>query len=91
MHGTLQTSADAFPDVSPQLNPDTLQQVRLFGEDAELMLWRTDSGWQARLLQDQPGDETRYYDEPQILWGSQQRKVASGFTLITDGQQGQTQ
>jgi hypothetical protein len=69
--GALQTSDSAFPDVSPPLRALTLQQARLFGPDAELLVWRDGEGhWQARLLQDDEQAEDRWrFDEAQILWG----------------------
>ena len=52
--GVLQTSHSAFPQVSPPLRALTLQQARLFGPDAELLVWRDGEGnWQARLLRDE--------------------------------------
>jgi CRISPR-associated protein (TIGR03984 family) len=88
----LKLSGDFFPDVSPELRAETLQQARLFGEKAELLLWRTDDGWLARLAQDGAGAESRhYYDEAQVLWGSKRVASEGGFTHVTEGERGQAQ
>jgi CRISPR-associated protein (TIGR03984 family) len=86
----LLTSGDVFsePDVSPPLRALTLQQARLFGPAAELLLWRTEGGWQARLVTDDVGDEVECFDEWQILWGTRCEGSRDGFTLVADGAQG---
>lgn len=85
----LKLSGDMFPQVSPPLRVITLQQVRLFSPQAELHLWRDEQGWQARLVQDEPGAESRYYDEAQILWGNfHQPESTADFTLVADGEMG---
>ena len=85
--GQLITSRDAFPDqdVSPVLRLLTLQQLRLFGPDAELLLWRADGGWRSRLIVDGVGEIVEFYDEWQILWGTRREAVRDGFTLVADG------
>jgi len=87
--GTLHSSHDAFPDVSPPLREGTLQQARLFGPGGELLLWRDGDDWRARLAQDAPADgEDCTYDEPQMLWGYRHIDTTDGFTLVDEGQQG---
>ncbi len=91
--GTLDLSSDHAPDVSPPLLPETLQELRAFGAEAELLLWRSGPGeWKARILRDATREgqaKCWYYDEHQILWGTQGELVGnSGFTLMTDGEQG---
>jgi CRISPR-associated protein (TIGR03984 family) len=85
--GQLLTSRDAFPgkDISPPLRPLTLQQIRLFGPNAELLLWRAESEWQARLIVEGTGEKTEFFDEWQILWGTRREAVQEGFTLVADG------
>jgi CRISPR-associated protein (TIGR03984 family) len=85
--GGLHTSHDVFGDaVSPPLRAVTLQQARLFGPQAELLLWRDDGGWQARLAEETPDGE--HYDEHQMLWGNQRVDGQDGFTLVSEGRQG---
>jgi len=84
-------SGKAFPDVSPSLRAITLQQVRLFGPSAELLVWRDgDGAWHGRLLDDDGMDaQGWYFDESQLQWGDHQEgKEARGFTLVADGQEG---
>lgn len=89
--GKLKNSGQLFSHVSPTLRPETLRQARLFGEKAELLLWRDGDGvWHARLLQDEDGVEEGQYcfDEPQVQWGDHVEEEKDGFTLVVDGQQG---
>lgn len=70
----------------PKLRPFTLQQCRAFGETSEVMLWQTDDGFKARLIQDQK--DTEFIEENHILSGTQADKICSDFTLVSDGSQG---
>jgi CRISPR-associated protein (TIGR03984 family) len=88
--GKLHLSSDYFPQVSPPLRADTLQEGRLFGPAGELHLWRDeDGGWDARLVQDGVGQEADSFDEYQILWGTRRDGDEEGFTLVRDGERGQ--
>lgn len=86
--GRLSTSHDAFPQVSPILRLPTIQQLRLFGEAAEVYLWNTQPGFKARLIEDGAviQDPEKFYDETQWLYGTGGRQ-ASGFTLMTEGEE----
>ncbi|GAA6618076.1 CRISPR-associated protein Csx19 [Scytonema sp. NUACC26] len=77
----------------PKLRLQTLQQCRIFGEQGEILLWRTDRGWKSRLVQNNSNVE--HIKEVQILWGTQKEKGKNGqdgekdgFTLLSDGSQG---
>jgi len=86
--GELITSADVFAHVSPALRAVTVQQARLFSEDAELMLWRVAGGWKARLAEEAEGASAECYDETQLMWGDRLEAVKSDFTLVREGQEG---
>ena len=77
---------DVFPQLAKLRSP-TLQQCRIFGENAEVMLWKVGQNWKARLVQDDNKPEC-LPDEDQILWGTQVEKESNGFTLVSDGSQG---
>lgn len=79
-------TAECLWNQSPPLQPSTLQQCRIFGKEAEVMLWRQENGWQTRVIQDVPKADCII--EKQMLWGNQIEKTGEGFTLLTDGQQG---
>ncbi len=98
-NGQFVTSHDAAQNdneaetVCPSLRLTTLQQARLFSQNAELLLWRDgDNAWHARLLREAKAGETPTFasgfDEPQILWGTDCRPLPYSFTLMTDGAQG---
>lgn len=87
--GQLTVAADVESEFSPELDIDTLQEARLFGETAELYLWRTETGFEARTITDAVGEACEYLDEAQILWGDQAQPLAnSDFSLMSDGVQG---
>lgn len=90
-----QAELDAAIEVCPELMTITLQQARLFSENAELLLWRDgDNIFQARLIRDVQGDEkeaaawNESLDESQMLWGTHGTPLSDGFTLLRDGAQG---
>lgn len=72
------------------LRVSTLQEARLFGETAELHIWRTGDELKAQILTETTkGEDAEYFDESQILWGDQVEPITeSGFTLMSDGVQG---
>jgi len=88
--GQLSLSGKAFPDVSPSLRAITLRQVRLFGPNVELLVWRDgDGAWHGRLLDDRGMDAQGWcFDESQLQWGDHPEDERSGFTLVADGQEG---
>ena len=69
----------------PNLQTKSLQTARLFGETGELLLWRSDDGWKARLVKDGEGEVKEYYDEGQLLWGTDVEKSEDGSILSKDG------
>lgn len=89
----LKLSSDVSPKISPPLRNETLQMARLFGVDAELLLWRDgDNAWRARLIKDNVPTKGATYqeaiDERYILWGTEPEDVGGSFTLIRDGVEG---
>jgi CRISPR-associated protein (TIGR03984 family) len=82
------------PEVSPPIRSKTLQELRLFGEGGEVLIWRTDEGLQGRFLREaEPpidrSDEAnplRPLDEPRILRGTLVlAECEHGFTHVGDG------
>lgn len=87
--GELVTSGDVFSQCA-KLRSHTLQQCRIFGENAEVMLWKVGQNWKARSLEDEHLSENDYIPENQILWGTKPEVELEekGFTLVSDGSQG---
>ncbi len=83
-------SSDAFDNASPTptLQAVTLQQARLFGEEAEVMIWRTEQGFIARLLTEKDSAEPDYLEESYLLWGTQLEKESNGFFQVVEGKRG---
>ncbi|MBD2295129.1 TIGR03984 family CRISPR-associated protein [Anabaena sphaerica FACHB-251] len=76
-----------FPECDfPTLRKETLQQCRIFGHKSEVMIWKTDGGFKARLIEDE--EKTEFIPELQILWGTHGEHHPNGFTLLWDGSQG---
>lgn len=79
-----------------ELRRETLWQARIFGESAELFLWRDGDGlFHARVIVDGNASADKgqasfqdAFDEPQILWGIGAKELSDGFTLMVDGAQG---
>jgi len=89
-NGKLLISGDAFDRVKVELRTVTLQQLRLFGNNGELLIWRDGTAFSARILIDEDqADENSYTDE-HLLWGEGDAKEKStiGFTLMQEGTQG---
>lgn len=86
--GEWRLSHNAAPDVSPPLAVETLLELRAFGDDAELYIWR-DERLRARFFREPANlPEDTYYDEAQILWGTKGNALDDVFTLVWDGSQG---
>lgn len=86
-NGALVLSGDIFIEASPLLRPETLQQARLFGDKAEVRVWRVDRAFCACRVEEQTCEDGEAFDERHILWGTQGESKA-GFTLLSDGRQG---
>lgn len=66
---------------APVLCLDTLIEARLFGERAEVRLWRANNGWRACCLEDQVGAGDSF-DEFHRLWGIRSNGSQDGFTVL---------
>ena len=83
--GTLHLCGEAFPEVAVKLRVETLQQVRLFGENGELFVWRAGDGFEQRCVLDSDYQES--YTETYRLWGEVERSK-DGFSLMVEGKEG---
>ncbi|MCB0196280.1 MAG: TIGR03984 family CRISPR-associated protein [Anaerolineae bacterium] len=75
---------------SPDFRTETLRSCRLFGEQAELLLWRDESVWHSRLVVDGAGPARPSFTENQLLWGTEKKGSSARFTWVVDGSQGQS-
>jgi CRISPR-associated protein (TIGR03984 family) len=97
-NGTLKLSSDVFrdheryPAVAVPLRAKTLQQARVFGAAGELLVWKEEEGFSARLIQESGQvREEDIYDEFHLVWGrgkSDVVEVRDRFTLLREGSQG---
>lgn len=77
--------------VGATLPADRLLELRAFGSEAEVFVWRDATGLHARRLADGAGEEMDTFCEEQLLWGTESDphgKAAAGFTPLRDGEQG---
>lgn len=86
----LKLSGEVFPEVQVKLRATTLQQARLFGKSAELLVWKSDQGWSGRLIADETSEPEASLVEQNWLWGTlgEKGKAAGEFTLLIEGKQG---
>jgi CRISPR-associated protein (TIGR03984 family) len=85
----LKLSGAEFPHLSPQLRPETLWEARLFGENAEWHIWRTEEGWQSCTVTDGVGSPGRAFDERYILWGTDEAEPSiNGFHPVREADLG---
>lgn len=86
--GKLVASNDAFFHVSPPLRIERLQEAWLFGEKAEVRIWREGKEFRAIRIEDQDLEWAEAFDEDYILWGTKIENKNKGFTLVAEGRQG---
>lgn len=86
--------SQVVPEVSPPIRREMLQELRIFGETGEVLIWRTEAGLHGRFLRetDPPADRNdesnplRPSDEPRILRGDRVLgQLQHDFTRIGDG------
>ena len=84
--GKWRLSSGPFPDISPEPGVENLQQLRLFGKEKEVLIWRAENGFQGRVLADAEEPEKkelRPKREDQILVGDRLLKgPRDGFSLV---------
>ncbi|MBI4852368.1 MAG: TIGR03984 family CRISPR-associated protein [Acidobacteria bacterium] len=77
-----------------KLSNQTLQQARIFGTEAEVLLWRNSGNncWQARLILDildsNNANFDEAFDENYLIVGTRCKQLNKNFTLLEDGAQG---
>lgn len=77
-------------DVSPPLRAQTLLQLRLFGADAEVFLWREGNTLRGRLIAEGQGERAECLSEAYLLWGEPQpgATAQNGFLPLCESGQG---
>ncbi|MBK8799136.1 MAG: CRISPR-associated protein Csx19 [Caldilinea sp.] len=79
-------SHDVAPEIAPAFVPEHLQQVRLFGEAGELLLWRAGERWRGRWLGKASDGEIK--EELYLLWGTEAKQLPDNFLLLNEGAEG---
>lgn len=82
-------SHDVAPNVSPAIRALTLQELRFFGEQREVLIWRTSAGIRGREVTDESNAPVAEVllpsNEPRVLRGDRtDRTFENGFTLVSD-------
>ncbi|HRK74815.1 MAG TPA: CRISPR-associated protein Csx19 [Rhodothermales bacterium] len=92
--GRVEEDKIVFPkkSVQPLFLDLTLQEVRLFGKNGELYLWKTEDGFHARSIHIKKTDEdptwSYQHNEQYYLWGHKVQDIENGFTCLQEGKQG---
>ncbi|MBU1659929.1 MAG: TIGR03984 family CRISPR-associated protein [Chloroflexi bacterium] len=86
-NGELTLSGDAFEKVAVELRARTLQQVRLFGPEGELFLWRADGSFSYRIIADGKQKPKNALEDNYWLWGTGYQ-TNGAFTMMKEGRQG---
>jgi CRISPR-associated protein (TIGR03984 family) len=92
-NGSLLLSSDVFdlksryPAIAVELRPETLQQVRIFGQAGELLIWRDGVLFHGRSIVDSDAQSEDTWQDQHLLWGAPNEQK-DGFTLLREGQQG---
>ncbi len=76
-----------YPDLCPGVTAMDLQELRLFGDIGELMIWRVQDGFAGRVLTDNQLPDTKYlqpFDEEQVLIGTRVLQNDGAFTRVTN-------
>ncbi|MFN3332427.1 MAG: CRISPR-associated protein Csx19 [Caldilinea sp.] len=79
-------SHDVAPAIAPAFAPEHVQQIRMFDEAGELLLWREGRGWRGRWLFETPESETT--DVVHLLWGVEAESLQNSFMLLNEGAEG---
>ncbi|MCA9952118.1 MAG: TIGR03984 family CRISPR-associated protein [Anaerolineales bacterium] len=82
-------SAEKFA-ISPEFSPETLQECRVFGETAELFIWRNGNNTlqASLLLEDENSKQMKCFDQQQLLWGDTSEQQRDNFTILAESSQG---
>jgi CRISPR-associated protein (TIGR03984 family) len=82
-------SGDVFPEMARPLDGASVQQLRVFGEAGELLVWRHEGTLRARWLADRDTDVPECAkpddEEDRLLLGRKVERTSRGFTLLNDG------
>lgn len=84
----LSCDAGAFQQSGLSLRREALQQLRLFGAAAELLLWNGPTGLDGCLRRDGAGTPVEYLDEEYMLWGDRAGATRGAFREAFEGSQG---
>lgn len=81
--------------LTPSIPLETLQELRVFNDSVEGLLWREGAGWRVRWLGEAlptGADGASHYDEcideGYLLWGTEAKEADNGFSELRDGAQG---
>lgn len=92
--GVWRLGSEVAPGISPPIREESLQELRLFGETGEVLIWRGEDGLAGRELRDgvvaretgETPDPLRPSDEARVLGGNTVRsRLPHDFTHVADG------
>ena len=70
-------SSSVFPDLCPAVTPYNLLEMRLFGPEKEILIWRTDTGFSGRCLVDDENCDKKAPTAP-----AEEYRILLGDTVV---------
>ena len=80
-------ASEYFPDIAPVPSRHNIQQIRIFGRESEVLIWRSEGSFAGRKIKDVAFNAEKYlkpWCESQILLGTRLKETSSGFSLVAD-------
>ncbi len=68
---------------SEQVEPKFIQRIRIFNNDEELMLWRSEGKLKGRYRKDNDGDKIDVVDNNQVIFGTKVEEI-NGYSKLTE-------
>jgi CRISPR-associated protein (TIGR03984 family) len=66
-----------------QIEPKFIQRIRIFNQNEELMLWRSEGKLKGRYRKDNDGNKIDVVDNDQVLFGTKAEEI-NGYTKLTE-------
>jgi CRISPR-associated protein (TIGR03984 family) len=86
---TWQLACASFPHLCPIPSETSIQEMRVFSPEVEVLIWRAVHALRGRILRDDPkavgNDALRPDDESRLLLAGQVIEYRNGFTRVSDG------
>ncbi len=77
-------SSDVFPNISPSPSMDKVLELRVFGYDREILIWRDGDDFRGRMLDDRDAKGIfKPLEETRVLLGNRLVEAKDGFSWVS--------